>query len=106
MPQADTLAELDALIVAGMTAAGLSDAATFTPDGGAPVACTVLVDRNVSLQGELSAVVNDAVTITVYRAEVDPDDGDTFTIGAETFVVDSILSRDESRVVCVVTPES
>lgn len=118
MSQAATEAELDDFVRSGMTAAGLSDEATYTHGTDDPVACVVFITRGVSLQGELSHVVNEAVTIEAHVRQigdplfvagehitVTPAGGDTFTIGSETFVVDSILSKDGSRAICVVSPE-
>lgn len=99
-------AEFDAIFAPAAKAARLGDTATFTQAGGSPVACTVLVDRGLTVQNaETGGITNDQTTITAYLADIGdrPERGARFVIGAETFVVDSVQSADESRVVCIVT---
>ena len=106
MSQSTALRALDARIAVAIGRAGLRDSAIYTPAGGGAIACTVLVDRGLSLQNaETGAVTNDQTTITAYLADIGdrPERGARFVIGAETFVVDSVQSADESRVVCIVT---
>lgn len=106
MSQTTFKQSLDARLRTGFARVGMADAATFTPDGGSPVTCTVIVRRGVTLQGDTSQVVNDAVSIECYRDQIGiPSSGDVFTIGAESFFVDRVDSKDENRVICIVSPE-
>ena len=101
MSQTTNLRALDALIMSKLAAAGMADSATYTAPLGSPVACTVIVDRSVQPTGFDSQVNANTVLITAALAEVTPAKGGVFTIGAETFKVDSIQDRDESRAECV-----
>lgn len=104
MTQRDRLRDLDAEILGVLADTGFVDAATFRQKGSTEeVDCTVLVDRGVSLQGGNGAVVNDQIVITSYLADIDePKVGAEFDVGDETFRVERITAKDESRVVCVV----
>lgn len=101
------MSHLDGVIASSSLAIGLGDTAAFrAKDSGTDITCTVLVDRNVSLQGDQSQVINDAITITAYVADLGanvPKYGDKFTVGTETFKVDSCSPKGESAFVCVVT---
>lgn len=99
-------AEFDAIFAPAAKAARLGDAATFTQAGGSPVACTVLVDRGLTVQNaDTGGITNDQTTITAYLADIGerPERGARFVVDGDTFVVDSVQSADESRVVCIVT---
>jgi hypothetical protein len=100
--------DLDTRLRTAFARVGQADAATFIPESGPNVSCTVIVRRGVSLQGGDSQVVNDAVTIECYIDQLGraPDDGEQFTIGAETFDVDQIIRKDENSVLCLVTAAS
>lgn len=107
MTQQSTLRALDASLMAAFSAAGLADAATFTQyGGGSPTSCSVYIDRGVSFQGFDGTVRNDAVTVTAFLDEIAevPKRGALFVVGATTFKVDQVSNKDESRVVCLVTP--
>lgn len=107
MTQQSTLRALDAALMAAFTSAGLADAATFTQyGGGSPTSCSVYVDRGVSFQGFDGTVRNDAVTITAFLDEIAevPKRGALFAVGSESWKVDAVTAKDESRVVCLVTP--
>ena len=99
------LQALDARLAVGFKATGWADGAVFKSMGVAVPSCTVYVDRGVQLIGDQSQVIDDQITITGFLAQIGkvPARGDTWTIGSEQFVVDSISSKDESEVICVVT---
>lgn len=81
--------------------------AIYNPAGGAPVACKVLLERDVLLQPtSMTAQVYDRGTILeVILADVgeEPDRSDTFTVGAETFTVQAIDKNDGYTVRIIVT---
>lgn len=85
----------------------LGDDAVFTPSGGAAISCRVLIDRSVLLQptGAEAQVFERGTTIEVILADigVEPNRGDTFVIGTETYAVQTIDSNDGLTVVCIVT---
>ena len=101
MSQTTNLRALDALIMSKLAAAGMADSATYTAPLGSPVSCTVVVDRSVQSTGFDSQVDANTVLITAQLAEVTPAKGGVFTVGAETFKVDKVQDRDESRAECV-----
>ena len=106
MTQQATLRALDAAIMAEFSAAGLADSATFTQSGGgSPTTCSVYVDRGATFQGFDGTVRNDAVTITAFLDEIAevPKRGALFVVGSDTYKVDAVTAKDESRAVCVVT---
>lgn len=85
----------------------LGEAATFTPSGGVAVSCRVLVNRNVLLQpdGMTVQVYEKGTTIEAMLSEIleEPNRGDVFTVGTETFTVQSIEQNDGYTVTAVVT---
>lgn len=100
------LTSMDADMVAAFLAAGMADSATLTPaDGGTPIACTVMVDRNIEFFGGQTQMASRSVTITAQVAEVGtPARGSLWTVGADTWRTDDALDgTDESLVVCLVT---
>lgn len=106
MTQQSTLRALDAELMTAFTTAGLADAATFTQSGGgSPTTCSVYVDRGVTFQGFDGTVRNDAVTITAFLSDIAdvPKRGALFVVGSDTYKVDAVTAKDESRAVCVVT---
>lgn len=106
MTQQSTLRALDAELMTAFTTAGLADAAIFTQSGGgSPTTCSVYVDRGVTFQGFDGTVRNDAVTITAFLDEIAevPKRGALFVVGSDTYKVDAVTAKDESRAVCVVT---
>lgn len=85
----------------------LGDDAVFTPAGGVAISCRVIVNRSVLLQpaGMDAQVYERGTTIEAILADLvnEPNRGDVFVIGAETFTVQSIDSNDGDTVVAVVT---
>ncbi len=102
-------ARFDALAARKFKRAGLADAAYYTPHTGGPeVECSAAyIDRGLTLQNQFNgSVVQDAITVTAFLAEIGaaPERGARFRFGDEVFTVDSITTKDESRVVCIVKP--
>lgn len=100
-------AAFDALAVGAFQGVGLAHDAQYTRSTGGPsIPCKVYIDRSVVLQGTQGQVISDGVTITAFAVDVgaSPSPGARFVIGAETFTVDSLNNKDESRFVCVVKP--
>jgi hypothetical protein len=85
----------------------IGEDATYNPAGGAAISLRVIVNRSILLQpgGLESQVYERGTTIEAQLADVgsEPNRGDTFTVGAETFTVKSIESNDNYTVVMVVT---
>jgi hypothetical protein len=85
----------------------LGDDAVYTPSGGTAIACRVLIDRSVMLQptGMVAQVFERGTTIEAILADIgkEPNRGDTFVIGTETFTVQAIDSTDGLTVTMVVT---
>jgi len=105
MTQAETLRALDASIFASLAGAGIADSATYTPSiGGSGIPCGVYVDRAITLTGAQGQVINDAVIITAFAADIGsaPKPGARFKIGSELFTVESLNNQDESRYTCLV----
>lgn len=88
-------------------ATALACDATFTPQGGSSVGCSVIVNRGVLLQpsGMDTQVFERGTTIEAMLSEIgaEPNRGDVFVIGAETFAVQSIDSNDGVTVTAIVT---
>lgn len=102
----DVLTGMDADMAAAFLDVGMADAATLTaPEGGTPVACTVMVDRNIEFFGGQTQMASRSVTITAQVAEVGtPVRKSLWTVGADTWRTDDVLDgSDESLVVCLVT---
>lgn len=105
MTQLAGLRDLDARILVVTKRARQSDLATYTGTGSPIANCDVYVNRGVQLaNADNSAVLNDQITIEAFRAQIleIPRHGATFVIGSETFTVDRVSNKDESRVVCIV----
>ncbi len=85
----------------------LGDDAVFTPSGGTAIECRVIIERSVMMQpaGMETQVFERGTTIEVILADigVEPNRGDTFVIGTETFTVQTIDSNDGMTVVTIVT---
>ena len=85
----------------------LGEDAIYTPAGGAAVACRVVVNRNVLMQpdGMTAMVYEKGTTVEAMLSEIggEPNRGDTFTVGTETFTVQSIEQNDGYTVTAVVT---
>jgi hypothetical protein len=103
MSQREFLRELDAEIMSDFTADGLAEEATLTRKDGSVVPCDVMSVYNVQSIGNDGVVVNYAAAITAFLADLttDPSHGEMFTIDGETFKVDRIELKDQSRVVCL-----
>lgn len=101
------LSQITSDVVSAFLDAGMADAATFAINAIAtPVACTVLVDRDMQLAGYESRVANRTVAITCMTAQTGvPVRGSVFVVGAERWVVDSIVEQKEDIAVCLVIAE-
>lgn len=88
-------------------ASALGSDATFTPQGGSLIGCSVIINRNVLLQpaGMDTQVFGRGTTIEAMLSEIitEPNRGDVFVVGAETFTVQSIESNDGDTVTMIVT---
>lgn len=96
---------MDAELRAAFVDAGAADAGTYTPPGGSPVACSMLVDRGLSLIAvDQSSINANQTTITLFLEEIGqrPAKGGVIQIGSEIFTIDRLDTIDESRAVCVV----
>lgn len=87
------------------TAVGVD--ATFTPAGGVVIPCRVILERSVLMQPTSmdAQVYERGTTIEAQLVEItnEPNRGDTFTIGSETFTVQSIEENDGITVKAIVT---
>lgn len=85
----------------------IGEDATFTPAGGTAVPCRVIVNRSVLLQpaGMEAQVIERGTTIEAILSVIgaEPNRGDVFTVGTETFTVGSIERNDGVTVEAVVT---
>lgn len=90
------LAANDAKIFASFARAGFADAAVYTPISGRPVNCTVVIDRQIAVLGDIGEVVGYKTAATFKRSEVQPQVGATLTIGSETWTLEKKSSEDES----------
>lgn len=86
----------------------LGEEATFTPAGGDPVSCYILIDFDVDLQPDgfsttawQRSTVIEAV-LSVIGAE--PNRGDIFTYKSTAYTVEKITSNDGLTVKVAVTP--
>jgi hypothetical protein len=105
------LRDLDARITARFAAAGLADAARYTPPtrGAVAIAGTALVNRSVEPLGLESRVLTNAVEVTLFLGDlgVRPIVGgrievlDAASTVTDTFTVTDVVTADESRVVCL-----
>lgn len=81
--------------------------AVYTPAGGTAVPCRIVVNRDVLLQpdGMNAQVIGRGTTIESILEDLgqEPNRGDVFTVGAETFTVGSIERNDGVTVEAVVT---
>lgn len=93
--------------VADIFNSAIGEDATFTSAGGTAIDCRVIVERNVLMQpSSMDAQVYDrGTTIEAQLAEIinEPDRGDTFAVGTETFTVQSIEENDGITVKAIVT---
>ena len=98
MSQAAFLAAFDARACTAFAAAGIADAATYTPAGGTPVACTVLVDMDLARYGLQSTASNSTALISLFHAEVPlPAKDGIVAIGGARWKLVRVFDRDESR---------
>lgn len=85
----------------------LGDLSTYTPAGGAAVACTVIVTFNVMLQptGVESQVWQGGTTIEALCSEItnEPNRGDVFVVRSVSYTVQAVLENDGVSVRVVVT---
>ncbi|MDX9819493.1 MAG: hypothetical protein RBT16_11305 [Desulfococcus multivorans] len=90
----------------GIFAAAGEDA-VFMPAAGNPIPCKVFIDFDVSLEpaGVDARVWQQGTVIEALLSEIgrEPDRGETFTIGSETFTVQAILENDRLSVKMQVT---
>jgi len=72
--------------------------ATFTPSGGVAVSCHVDIVRDVELQpgGFETEVYAHGITIETLISEItnEPNRGDVFTVGDDTYTVQTPLGND------------
>lgn len=103
MGQVATLRALDGVIMRSLRAAGMADAAVYTPAMGSPIACEVLVDRGVQVLGEFGNVTGRRTEITFLAPAFAPAKGESVSVGSETWVLETLLDADDSAVLWVVT---
>jgi hypothetical protein len=76
----------------------VGETATFTPSGGDPVSCYVNVEFNVELQpgGGDAEVYAQGTTVEALLSEIliEPNRGDVFTVGDDTYTVQAPLEND------------
>ncbi len=119
MSQAAFLRQFDAAAFGAFAAAGLADAATYLspaalailraiaahdpanplppPAAPVPVACTVLVDRDVeTFDDEGPAVSALRTKISIQRAQFEPEQGGQLTVEGDTFALVQRTRADES----------
>jgi len=85
----------------------IGDDAVYTPSGGMSIACRVIITRDVLLQPASmdTQVFDHGTTIEAILEDIgaEPNRGDTFVIGTETFTVQSIEQNDGLTVKVIVT---
>jgi len=85
----------------------IGDDAVYTPSGGVSIVCRVIIERDVLLQPNsmTAQVFEHGTTIEVILADIgmEPNRGDIFVVGTETFTVQSIEQNDGHTVKAVVT---
>ncbi|MEO6518828.1 MAG: hypothetical protein ABIO17_07545 [Pseudoxanthomonas sp.] len=98
MSQKDFLRDFDAAAVACFHSAGIADTATYRATvADLPVACVVLVDRNVRDYGDDLAPVAVPKTLVLFQlAQVSPKRGGLVLVHGEEFALDAEVRRDES----------
>lgn len=115
MSQRDGLRSLDARIMRVLKPANLADVlATFEGSNGVIEGTEerpldLLIDRGVTVQNaDNTAYVSNQITIVALLAQIleVPSRGHRFTLGAELFIVDRVLDKDESHVICLVKLQS
>lgn len=84
----------------------LGEDATYTPLVGTAKACRVIVNRNVLMQpdGMTAMVYEKGTTVEAMLSVIggEPNRGDTFTVGTDTWTVQSIEQNDGYTVTAVV----
>lgn len=99
MSQAAMLRALDADMIGAFAAAGMADAASYTPPGAnqTPVSCDVLVDDVlVESIGESSRAVGNRREVTFQRAQVTPVRGGFVEIDEVSWRLESLEQQDAS----------
>lgn len=86
----------------------LGEEATFTPSGGNPIACHILIDFDVDLQpdGFQTTAWQRATVIQAMLSEIkaEPDKGDVFTLSGANYAVQKVTFNDGLTVKVAVTP--
>ncbi len=86
----------------------LGEEATFTPSGGNPVACHILIGFDVDLQpdGFKTTAWQCATVIQALLSEIKagPDKGDIFTLSGKNYTVQKVTFNDGLTVKVAVTP--
>ncbi|KAA2285429.1 head-tail joining protein [Arenimonas fontis] len=105
MSQRDALRDMDDTLLAAFKAAGLADDAVYTPPGGDPISCDVMVDEGIAEFGEdLATVVGRRTMVSLLLRQVpDPVRGATVLVDGTTYTLDIPESRDQSISRWVVT---
>lgn len=95
-----------AIAISDIFNSAVGDDATFTPAGGAAISCRVILERGVMMQPAslVAQVYERGTTIEAQLAEIlaEPKRGDTFTVGSDTFIVQSIDRNDGLTVRAIV----
>jgi hypothetical protein len=107
MSQVATLRSLDARIMAALGRYGAADVGVYVSKDTQTTVnpCSVYLDRDVQTVGDFGQVIGQKTHATFLLAEVTPQQGGRFTLGAEVWKLDTELSRDESRSRWAVTPD-
>jgi len=105
MSQAAFLRQFDAAVFGAFRDAGIGDDARYTaPEAGASLPCVVLVDRDVADYGaEIAPVATRRVVVTFRRADFQPVRRGRVVVGTDSYLLDELLSEDESATRWVVT---
>jgi hypothetical protein len=105
MSQAGTLRTLDARLMLAFAGVGLADVGVYVSKDTMTTVdpCHAYIDRDVQTLGDSGQVVGQKTHATFLFAEVMPQSGGVFTVGAESWKLDKELSRDESRTRWAVT---
>jgi hypothetical protein len=99
MSQRAALQAMDAAIVGAFAAAGMADAATYTPPGGGvAVPCEVMVDRNVEIFADAGAdVPTRGIVVAMQLAQVPaPARGGVVAVDGEQLRLVAKVEGDES----------
>lgn len=107
MSQQDTLRQMDAMMLSAFTDAGMCDVGTYTAPGGSPVPCTVLIDSDMQILGDVAQVNDRSKTITIFNVDVaTPVRNGVIVVASGTYkLVSPTTINDESRSVWVARHE-